>query len=137
VKIRVACVVLAVALLCQEAAAQSGGGTDEVAKFVAGARAATQRYRDQSAAVADGYRRIGPDFPSMGEHWLSAATVVHAEVDPLHPPILEYVTVAGKPVLAGVAYTQLLRGGLPQAPIPAPAVPGTSTRDRWTRRASC
>jgi hypothetical protein len=92
-----------------------------VAEFADKVRAATQRYRDQSAAVADGYRRIGPDFPTMGEHWLSVSLAVHTEVDPLHPPILEYVTVAGKPVLAGVAYTQLVRGALPQAPIPAPA----------------
>ena len=112
--------VLALVVGLRPAAAQSGGGTDEVARFIASARAATERYRDQSAAVADGYRRIGPDFPSMGEHWLSVSLAVHAEVDPLHPPILEYVTVAGKPMLAGVAYTQLVRNALPQAPIPAP-----------------
>jgi hypothetical protein len=119
--VRVTGVLLALALVRQEALAQSGGATDDVATFADQARAATERYRDQSAAVADGYRRIGPDFPTMGEHWLSASLVVHAEVDPLHPPILEYVTVAGKPVLAGVAYTQLVHGALPQAPIPAPA----------------
>ena len=118
---RVTGLLLALALLGREAAAQSGGGTDEVADFATKVRAATERYRDQSAAVADGYRRIGPDFPSMGEHWLSVSLAVRAEVDPLHPPILEYVTVAGKPVLAGVAYTQLVRDAPPQAPIPAPA----------------
>jgi hypothetical protein len=120
--VRVTGLLLALALVGREAPAQSGGATDAVAEFAARVRAATERYRDQSAAVADGYRRIGPDFPTMGEHWLSAALAVHAEVDPLHPPILEYVTVAGKPVLAGVAYTQLVRDALPQAPIPAPAV---------------
>lgn len=113
-------ILLALALPGLEAAAQSGGAADDVAKFTAEVRAATERYRDQSVAAADGYRRIGPDFPSMGEHWLSVSIAVHAEVDPLHPPILEYVTVAGKPVLAGVAYTQLVRGVLPQSPIPAP-----------------
>jgi hypothetical protein len=103
------------------AAAQSGGGTGELASFVASARAATARYRDQAAARADGYRRIGPDFPTMGEHWLSSSIAVRPEVDPAHPPILEYVTVSGRPVLAGVAYTQLVRDAPPQAPIPAPA----------------
>jgi hypothetical protein len=111
-----------IALLCAAcpAAAQSGAG-DEVGRFAAAVRTATERYRDRSAAAADGYRRIGPDFPSMGEHWLNVSLAVRAEVDPLHPPILEYVSVAGKPVLAGVAYTQLVRAGeLPHAPIPAP-----------------
>jgi hypothetical protein len=102
------------------AAAQSGSATVKLADFMASARAATARYRDQAAAMADGYRRIGPDFPTMGEHWLSSSIAVLPEVDPAHPPILEYVTVNGKPVLAGVAYTQLVRDGSPQAPIPAP-----------------
>jgi hypothetical protein len=47
--------------------------------------------------------------------------VVRGEVDARHPPILEYVTVAGAPVLAGVAYTQLVLDGSPHAPLPAPA----------------
>src|SRR6476619_3792405 len=97
---------VAIALLCAacRAAAQSGAG-DEVGRFAAAVRTATERYRDRSAASADGYRRIGPDFPSMGEHWLNVSLAVRAEVDPLHPPILAYVSVAGKTVLAGVAYT--------------------------------
>jgi hypothetical protein len=95
--------------------------SDDVAGFVAAARAATERYRQQSTAIADGYRRIGPDFPSMGEHWVSVPLVVRGDVDPLHPPILEYVTVAGEPMLAGVAYTQLVRDGPPRAPLPAPS----------------
>ena len=56
----------------------------------------------------------------MGEHWLSIPLVVREEVDPLRPPILEYITVAGQPVLAGVAYTQLVRDGLPAATLPVP-----------------
>ena len=118
---RATALLLTLSLCRLDAAAQSGGDRDDVARFAALAKAATERYRDQSAAIADGYRRIGPDFPSMGEHWLSVSLAVHPEVDPLHPPILEYVSVAGKPVLAGVAYTQLVRDALPQVPIPAPA----------------
>jgi hypothetical protein len=57
----------------------------------------------------------------MGQHWLSVPLVVRGDVDPLHPPILEYVTVAGEPVLAGVAYTQLVRDGPPRGPLPAPS----------------
>jgi len=119
--VRAAVVLIALSLAAGSAAAQSGAG-DDVSRFAASVRAATERYRDQSAAAADGYRRIGPDFPTMGEHWLSVSLAVHAEIDPLHPPILEYVTIGGKPVLAGVAYTQLVRDDLPHAPmIPAPA----------------
>jgi hypothetical protein len=102
-------------------AGQTVPATHDVAGFVTAVRAATERYRDQSTAIADGYRRIGPDFPSMGEHWLSVPLVIRGDVDPLHPPILEYITVAGDPVLAGVAYTQLVRDGPPRAPLPAPA----------------
>lgn len=102
-------------------AAQSEPAAGELAAFVATVRASTERYRDRAAAVADGYRRIGPDFPSMGEHWVSVPLVVRGEVDMRHPPILEYVTVGGTPVLAGVAYTQLVREGPPGAPLPAPA----------------
>jgi hypothetical protein len=102
-------------------AAQSEPAAGDVAAFVATVRASTERYRDRAAAIADGYRRIGPDFPSMGEHWVSVPLVVRGEVDPRHPPILEYVTVDGAPVLAGVAYTQLVRDRQPSAPLPAPA----------------
>jgi hypothetical protein len=112
---------LALSLAGTPAAGQSLPAADDVADFVTAVRAATERYRDQANAIADGYRRIGPDFPSMGEHWLSIPLVVRGEVDPLHPPILEYITVGGRPILAGVAYTQLVRDGVPRARLPAPA----------------
>jgi hypothetical protein len=101
--------------------AQSPASADNMAAFVTAVRASTERYRDRAAAIADGYRRIGPDFPSMGEHWVSIPLVVRGEVDARRPPILEYVTIAGRPTLAGVAYTQLVREGPPRAPLPAPA----------------
>ena len=93
----------------------------EQAEFISAARAATERYRDRAVAVADGYRPIGPDFPSMGEHWLSVPLVVRGGIDPAHPQILEYVTVDGLPVLAGVAYTQLIRDGPLDTSLPVPA----------------
>jgi hypothetical protein len=93
---------------------------DTVAAFVARTHAATDRYRDRTVAVANGYRRIGPDFPSMGEHWLNVPLLVRGEVDPDRPPILEYVTVDGRPVLAGVAWALLAPNGPPVTPIPAP-----------------
>jgi hypothetical protein len=112
---------MALSLVGPPVAAQSVPAPDDVAAFVTSVRSATERYRHQATAIADGYRRIGPDFPSMGEHWLSVPLVVRGDVDPLHPPILEYITVAGEPVLAGVAYTQLVRDGPPRAPLPAPS----------------
>jgi hypothetical protein len=100
--------------------AQSSPGGDEIEAFAARARESTLRYRDQRQALKDGYRRIGPDFPSMGEHWLNRAIVMRGEIDPLRPPILEYITVDGRPVLAGVAYAKLAYGQAPNSAIPAP-----------------
>lgn len=111
---------LALSLGGTSAAGQSMPARDSVGTFLTTVRAATERYRDRAAAIADGYRQIGPDFPTMGEHWVSIPLVVRGEVDPLHPPILEYVTMAGEPVLAGVAYTQLVLDGMPRAVVPAP-----------------
>lgn len=84
--------------------------------FVADARAGTARCRDQNAAVADGFRRVGSEFPAMGEHWVSLQRVMADSFAAAQPSVLTYVTVRGKPVLAGVAYTDLLeRGEQPQS----------------------
>ena len=76
--------------------------------FVAAVRQATARYRDQSAAVADGYRKIGPDFPGMGEHWISVPLLLDGSVDPQRPPILEYARLNGELTLVGAAFAVLL-----------------------------
>lgn len=104
------------ALVAQAGAAQ----VSPVDSFAARVRASTARYQDQREAMKDGYRRIGPDFPSMGEHWLNRAIVMRGDIDPLRPPILEYITVNGRPVLAGVAYAKLAYGEPPVTAIPAP-----------------
>jgi hypothetical protein len=105
------------ALLVHGAAATAQAPVDSFAQRV---RESTARYLDQQQALQDGYRRIGPDFPSMGEHWLNRAIVMRGEIDPLYPPILEYITVKGKPVLAGVAYARLAYAEAPVSSIPAP-----------------
>jgi hypothetical protein len=88
--------------------------TDTIAHFLARARAGTRRYRDRAAAIADGYRLIGPDFPGMGEHWIHLALVMRREFDAARPPVLEYATIRGVPTLIGVAYVlPLLRGESP------------------------
>ncbi len=87
-----------------------------VTEFVATVRQATARYRDRAVAIADGYRMIGPDIPSMGEHWLNVPMLLAGTVDPLHPPILEYAVIRGTPELVGVAYAALVDSGAPPPP---------------------
>jgi hypothetical protein len=79
--------------------------------FLACARAGTERYRDQAAAVLDGYRRVGRDFPAMGEHWIRIGLVFDGAIDPARPEVLSYVLVEGRPRLLGVAYVLPLLGG--------------------------
>lgn len=91
----------------------------DASTFVARARAASERYKDQLVAIADGYRAIGPEAPAMGQHWLHPGLLVAARVDVDHPTILEYVTVRGQPVLAGVGYALPLGAGEPPPDAPA------------------
>jgi hypothetical protein len=81
------------------------------ARFVACAREATARYRDQAAAILDGYRPIGRDFPAMGEHWIRITLVFDGRFDPGRPEVLTYATVRGRPRLTGVAYALPLQPG--------------------------
>lgn len=93
------------------------------AGFVARVRTASARYRDRGNAILDGYRPIGGDFPGMGEHWINVGILFTRHFTPDQPPILEYATIAGRPVLIGVAYAMpLLTGETP------PAFPG---HDAW------
>lgn len=85
------------------------GGGD--AAFVSSARAATTRYASQEAAVADGFRRVGGDFPAMGEHWVNLAQIMADTFAAAKPSVLTYILVDGKPRLAGVGYTKLLVKG--------------------------
>lgn len=89
------------------------------ARFVADARTGTLRYRDRAVAIADGYHKVGPELPSMGEHWLNIGLILADSVDAARPPILIYVQTPDGPVLAGAAYTRLLGPGdeYPDAPV--------------------
>lgn len=89
--------------------------------LVTTARAATARYQDQAAAIADGYRAVGPDFPGMGVHWVNKALLLTGTVDAAHPPVLEYAIIEGKPRLVGVAYAALVTDSAPQPRLPVPA----------------
>jgi hypothetical protein len=75
------------------------------------------RYADRSVAVAEGYRRIGTDFPGMGEHWLHPAALFAQRVDPDRPTMLAYAEVNGRPTLLGAGYVVTTRGD-ESAPVP-------------------
>jgi hypothetical protein len=74
-------------------------------------RAVTTRFADRRAAIAAGYRRVGMDFPSMGEHWINPSMLVSGSFDRSSPAILTYVTVNGEPRLLGVVYAAVLAPG--------------------------
>jgi hypothetical protein len=92
------------------------------ADFVDCARAGTARYRDRGAAILDGYRRIGGDFPAMGEHWIRVGLVFDGQFDPARPEVLSYIVVDDEPVLLGVAYALPLLAG--ETPPDGPPGPG-------------
>jgi hypothetical protein len=96
------------------------GDTDASAReqkihaFVEQGRAATEKYLDRAAAIAEGYRLIGEDFPGMGEHWINIELVFDGKYDVAHPEFLTYVHLDGVPRLLGVAYAlPLLEGEEP------------------------
>jgi hypothetical protein len=93
--------------------AASSAREPSVAEFVGRAREGTARYRDQHVAIEAGFKRIGVDFPAMGEHWVSLARIVDNRFDAATPSVLTYVRVNGVPTLVGVAYTALLEPGAP------------------------
>ena len=91
------------------------------AGFLAAARAAAERYRDPARASADGYRPEGPETAAMGQHWVHLGILIRGRVEAATPAVLEYVTVAGTPVLAGVAYAVVLGDAESPPDIPVPA----------------
>ncbi len=90
----------------------------DVAAFVAAARLGSERYRDRSVAIAAGFRRLGRDFPSMGEHWAHPGKVIAGRFDVADPAMLTYASIDGKPVLLGVVYAIPLEPGQRPPPLP-------------------
>lgn len=87
--------------------AQSLAALDSIA---ARAAAASGRFTDRRIAVADGYRRVGTDFPGMGEHWLNPDVMMRGTIDVARPTLLIYATMNGKPTLLGVGFVAVTRG---------------------------
>jgi hypothetical protein len=79
-------------------------GAQDPREFVAQARAATERFKDQAVATTEGYVKVGPDFPAMGEHWVNGELVVRGEFDAARPAILTYATIRGERTLTGAVY---------------------------------
>jgi hypothetical protein len=93
------------------------------AAFAERARTASERYRDRRNAISDGYRRLGPDFPAMGEHWVHPTRMVEGSLEIERPQALAYAIVAGEPVLTGVIYAKPLRQGEAPPEFPFPGLP--------------
>lgn len=103
--------VMAGAVSPQTSKCDSPDALSSVPTFVECARAGTERYRDRAVAIRDGYRRIGRDFPAMGEHWIRISLVFDGKFDASRPEVLNYVDIGGKPQLLGVGYAVPLLSG--------------------------
>lgn len=69
------------------------------------AERSTARFHDRRAAMAEGYRRVGADFPGMGEHWVNPVALLEDAIDPARPSFLTYVTMErGETRLMGVGF---------------------------------
>ncbi len=97
----------------EHAARSSLSAEPAVIALLDSARHATDPFRDRNSAIAAGYRRLGMDFPSMGEHWVSPRLVVEGKFEIARPAMLTYVVVNDHPVLTGLVYAIPLSPGEP------------------------
>jgi hypothetical protein len=110
---------LAATTLASSHEAQNKHACESKSAFTECARAGTQKYQDQRIAIADGYQRIGRDFPAMGEHWINTTLLFDGKLDAAHPEVLTYITVGGRARLLGVAYAVPLLPGESTPPWPS------------------
>jgi hypothetical protein len=82
--------------------------TDELTAFLAAVEREVGRFERVEAAIAEGYRKLGPDFPGMGEHWIHPGLVISGTPDPARPPVIAYTRFGAERRLVGVAYTTVL-----------------------------
>lgn len=106
-----ASVLLAVGSVSAVRAQSSVGDVPAPGPFLDELRATVNRFEDRSEAIRAGYRRLGPDFPGMGEHWVHPGRVMRGGVDPARPPILSYVVRNGRSTLVGLAFAVPLAPG--------------------------
>ena len=70
----------------------------------------TMRYADRRVAMSDGYRRLGTDFPGMGEHWLHSGALMAGKIDASKPTLLSFANLDGRATLVGVGFVITTRG---------------------------
>jgi hypothetical protein len=92
-------------------------------QFIHAARAASASFQDRNTAIRAGYRKLGPEIPEMGEHWINPIMIVESRYDVQRPAMLTYATINGRPVLTGVAYALAMRGN--ETP------PATGVSGKW------
>jgi len=88
----------------------------ELDRFTGDAERVASRYLDRRVAIADGYRRIGTDFPSMGEHWIRPTSLLSGVLDSM-PTLLTYASIEGTPTLLGIGYL-ITTDGASRADVP-------------------
>jgi hypothetical protein len=95
-----------------------------VDSLIAAATPSIARFADRRVASEAGYKRVGADFPAMGEHWLNPSLLLSGTIDPARPTFLIYANVHGAPTLLGGGFAIVTRGD--SVPHDAPGWP-----DRW------
>jgi len=80
-------------------------GRSELQKQLAAARAATARYHDPDAALADGYVDIGPIAGEGGMTDFVNFGLIDCTLDPMRPEALRYVPSGNGLRLVGVEYS--------------------------------
>lgn len=97
-----------------------GVGAMTLDSIARSAERSSARFHDRRVAIAEGYRRIGADFPGMGEHWVNPAALLKDVIDPARPSFLTYVTMEpGDARLMGVGFITTTTGA-----DRTPSVPG-------------
>ena len=104
-------VILLLATVGQSLAAQEARRCSEAAPLLAAVRAAVTRYEDIELAKADGYARVGHDFPGMGEHWVNLRIASADRFDPSRPQILLYTHAGNRRSIVGAAFTAIVDAG--------------------------
>lgn len=86
-------------------------GDPAITSLIDRVRTATAHLRDRRAAARAGYRRVGIDFPAMGEHWVNPGLLLRRGLDYDTPAILTYTLIGDRPTLTGVVFTVALDPG--------------------------
>jgi len=105
------------ALSHADGAAQTMPSPRDREGFISQARATAARFVKPAAAMRAGFRRLGPDFPGMGQHWVHPGRIVSGRLDAGSPAVLSYARRKdGELVLVGLAWA------VPLGPDEAPPI---------------